>query len=107
MKLTQLRQIIKEEISKTLKEETVNNKYVVEDPEFEDGFFYVDKKKALNYLKQFDSDEVNAKRFMNDDEGWGEFEIYLEDVEQMTDKELEDAMRDALSFYYFSEGGEI
>ena len=87
-------------------EAKVKNKYVVKDEELsdEDGDFYViDKKKALDYLKQFNSKEVDAKQFIKDDEGWGEFEQYLEDVELMTDKELEDSMREELSFYYFSE----
>jgi len=93
-----------------LKENTVNNRYVVKDEELsdEDGNFYViDKKKAFDYLKQFNSEEVDAKQFIKDDEGWGEFEQYLEDVEQMSDKELEDSMRQDLSFYYFSKPDEL
>jgi hypothetical protein len=93
-----------------LKENTINNKYVVKDEELsdEDGDFYViDLQKAFEYLKQFNSKEVDAKQFLKDDEGWGEFEQYLEDVEQMSDKELEDAMRQEMSFYYFSDGDSI
>jgi len=93
-----------------LKENTINNKYVVKDEELsdEDGDFYViDLQKAFEYLKQFNSKEVDAKQFLKDDEGWGEFEQYLEDVEQMSDKELEDAMRQEMSFYYFSKPDEI
>jgi len=93
-----------------LKENTVNNKYVVKDEELsdEDGDFYtIDLQKAFEYLKQFNSKEVDAKQFLKDDEGWGEFEQYLEDVEQMSDKELEDAMRQEMSFYYFSKPDEI
>ena len=93
-----------------LKENTINNKYVVKDEELsdEDGDFYViDLQKAFEYLKQFNSKEVDAKQFLKDDEGWGEFEQYLEDVELMSDKELEDAMRQEMSFYYFSDGDSI
>ena len=42
------------------------------------------------------------KQFIKDDEGWGEFEQYLDNVEQMSDKELEDAMREEMSMYFFS-----
>jgi hypothetical protein len=86
-----------------LKENIINNKYVIED----DGFYMIDPKKAFEYLKQFNSEEVDAKQFIKDDEGWGEFEQYLEDVELMSDKELEDAMRQEMSFYYFSDGDSI
>lgn len=86
--------------------EMVNNRYVVKDEEDED-FYFIDKQKALDYLSQFDSEEVDAKQFIDDDEGWGEFEQYLEDVEQMTDEELEDAMRQEMSFYYYSNGDSI
>ena len=97
-----------------LLKEAVNNKYVVKDEELsdEDGDFYViDQKKAFEYLKQFNSKEVSAEQFINDDEGWGEFEQYLyldeEGVEQMSDKELEDAMRQEMSYYFFSNPDEI
>ena len=86
-----------------LKENIINNKYVIED----DGFYMIDPKKAFEYLKQFNSKEVDAKQFIKDDEGWGEFEQYLEDVELMSDKELENAMRQEMSFYYFSDGDSI
>lgn len=103
MKKSELRQIIKEEIKRVLKENMINNKYVAKD----EDFYYIDKQKALNYLSQFDSEEVDANQFINDDEGWGEFEQYLEDVEQMTDQELEDVMRQEMSFYYYSDGDSI
>ena len=93
-----------------LKENTINNKYVVKDEELSDGdgdFYVIDLQKAFEYLKQFNSKEVDAKQFLKDDEGWGEFEQYLEDVELMSDKELEDAMRQEMSFYYFSDGDSI
>ena len=93
-----------------LKENTINNKYVVKDEELsdEDGDFYrIDLQKALDYLSQFNNEEVDAEQFINDDEGWGEFEQYLMNVEQMPDKELEDAMRQEMSFYYYSDGDSI
>jgi hypothetical protein len=93
-----------------INESNVNNSYVVKDEELsdEDGDFYViDKQKALDYLSQFDSEDINAEQFINDDEGWGEFEQYLEDVEQMTDKEIEDSMRQEMSYYFFSKPDEI
>ncbi len=91
-------------------ENNINNKYVVKDEEESDeeyNFYYIDKQKALNYLSQFNNEEVDAEQFINDDEGWGEFEQYIEDVEQRTDKELENAMRSEMSFYYFSDGDSI
>ena len=93
-----------------LNENQVNNKYVFKDEEMSDeygDFYAIDKKKAFEYLKQFNNSEVNAKQFIKDDEGWGEFEQYLEDVEQMSDKELEDAMRQEMSYYFFSNPDEI
>ncbi len=89
-----------------LKENTVNNKYVVKDEELSDSygdFYRIDTQKALDYLSQFDNEDVDAEAFINDDEGWGEFEQYLEDVEQMSDEELEDAMRSEMSMYFFSD----
>ena len=54
---------------KLLKENTINNKYVVKD-EDEDGDFYrIDLQKALDYLSQFNNEEVDAEQFINDDEG--------------------------------------
>ena len=93
-----------------LNENQVNNKYVFKDEEMsdEDGDFYaIDQKKALDYLSQFDNEDVDAEAFIKDDEGWGEFEQYLEDVELMSDKELEDAMREDMSMYFFSKPDEI
>ena len=93
-----------------LKENTVNNKYVVKDEELSDSygdFYRIDTQKALDYLSQFDNEDVDAEAFIDDDEGWGEFEQYLEDVEQMSDKELEDAMREEMSMYFFSNPNEL
>lgn len=93
-----------------LKENQVNNKYVVKDEELSDAygdFYTIDQKKAFEYLKQFNNSEVSAKQFIKDDEGWGEFEQYLDDVEQMSDEELEDAMRQEMSYYFFSKPDEI
>jgi len=111
MKLNQLRQLIREEIKSVVKEGKIKNKYVVKDEDGGDedyGFYTIDKNKALEYLKQFDKrGSVNAKQFIKDDEGWGEFEQYLEDVEKMSDKQLEKAMREEMSMYFFSDPDEI
>jgi len=93
-----------------LDEGKVKNQYVVKDEEESDeygDFYVIDKKKAFEYLKQFNSKEASAKQFIKDDEGWGEFEQYLEDVEKMSDKELEDAMREDMSMYFFSNPDEL
>lgn len=93
---------------KEQQENVINNSYVIKDEEITDFDFYtIDKNKAFNYLKQFDNEYIDAKQFIQDDEGWGEFEQYLEDINQMSDKELEDAMRQDLSYYYFSRPNEI
>lgn len=88
----------------------VNNSYVVKDEELSDkdgDFYFIDKQKAYDYLSQFDNDDVDAEQFIGDDEGWGEFEQYLEDVESMSNEELEEAMRQEMSYYYFSKPDEI
>ena len=93
-----------------LLKESVNNKYVVKDEEDSDDeydFYFIDKQKALDYLSQFNNKEIDAEQFIDDDEGWGEFISSLVDVEQMADKELEDAMRQEMSFYYYSDGDSI
>jgi hypothetical protein len=93
-----------------LDEGKVKNQYVVKDEEESDeygDFYSIDKKKAFEYLKQFNSKEVSAKQFIKDDEGWGEFEQYLEDVELMSDKQLEKAMREEMSIYFFSDSDEL
>ena len=110
------KQIISEEFKRmqklagVLNEGEVNNTYVFKDDEMSDDeydFYTIDKKKAFEYLKQFNNSEVSAKKFIKDDEGWGEFEEYLEDVEQMSDEELEKAMREEMSMYFFSKPDEI
>jgi hypothetical protein len=81
----------------------VNNSYVVKDEEFSDeygDFYAIDKQKALDYLSQFNDNDIDAETFIDDDEGWGEFEQYLENVEQMTDEELEEAMENEMNHYY-------
>jgi hypothetical protein len=93
-----------------LTEGKIKNQYVVKDEEESDeygDFYVIDKKKAFEYLKQFNSKEASAKQFIKDDEGWGEFEQYLEDVEKMSDKELEAAMREDMSMYFFSNPDEL
>jgi hypothetical protein len=102
--------ITESEYKAKLDENQVNNKYVVKDEELsdEDGDFYIiDRQKALDYLSQFDNEDINAETFIDDDEGWGEFEQYLEDVEGMSDEELEDAMRKEMSMYFFSDEDSI
>ena len=94
------------------KKETVKikNKYVVKDEEVsdeDDDFYYIDTDKALEYLSQFNNEEVDAYGFINDDEGWGEFTSNIEDVEEMSDEELEDTMRQEMSYYFFSKPDEI
>ena len=99
-----------EYVKALLRENQVNNKYVVKDEKLSDedyGFYYIDQQKAFDYLKQFNNSEVSAKQFIKDDEGWGEFEQYLDNIEQMSDKELEDAMRQEMSYYFFSQPDEI
>jgi len=86
-----------------MNEDKIKNQYVIED----DGFYMIDPKKAFEYLKQFNSKEVSAKQFIKDEEGFEEFESNLDDVEQMTDQEIEKAMKEELSFYYFSKPDEI
>ncbi len=54
-----------------LKENTVNNKYVVKDEELSDSygdFYRIDTQKALDYLSQFDNEDVDAEAFIDDDE---------------------------------------
>jgi len=88
----------------------INNKYVIKDKEFSDDygdFYAIDKQKALKYLSQFNNKDVDAGQFINDDEGWGEFEQYLKNVESMSNEDLEDAMRSEMSFYYFSNPDEL
>ena len=88
----------------------INNKYVVKDEELSDDsgdFYVIDKQKALKYLSQFDNEDIDAGQFISDDEGWGEFEQYLEDVEKISNEDLEDAMRESMSYYYFSRPDEI
>ncbi len=106
MKKLELRQIIKEEIQKLLKEETkadknknIKNKYVIYKgkDEFGDDNYVIDKKKAIEYLSQFDKD---AKVYVKDDEGWGEFEQYIDDKERLTDKQLEKEMRMDMKRYF-------
>ena len=88
-----------------INENQINNKYVVKDEELSDkygDFYTIDVDKALGYLSQFNSEDVNAEVFIDDDEGWGEFVQYLDDVEQMSDEKLEDEMRKEMSMYFFS-----
>ena len=99
-----------QKLAGVLNENKINNKYVVKDKEFSDDsgdFYVIDKQKALKYLSQFDNEDIDAGQFISNDEGWGEYEQYLENVEQMSDKEIEDSMRSEMSYYYFSRPDEI
>jgi hypothetical protein len=102
--------ITESEYKAKLDENQVNNKYVVKDEELsnkDEDFYTIDLDKALDYLSQFDNEDINAEAFIYDDEGWGEFEQYLEDVEEMSNEELEDAMRKEMSMYFFSDEDSI
>jgi hypothetical protein len=103
------KQILSEEFRKMQKiagiiaESEVNNSYVVKDGDF----YTIDQQKAYDYLSQFDDDDVDAETFIDDDEGWGEFEQYIDNVEELTDEELEKQMREEMSIYFFSNSDEI
>jgi len=100
MKTSELKQLIKEEISKVLTENKVKNQYVVKDEELSDkdgDFYYIDEKKALAYLKQFNK---SAGRYIRDEEGFGEFSTSIDNVEKMTDKQLEKDMREDMDLYF-------
>ena len=74
------------------------NSYVKKD---EEGWF-LDSEEITNYLNQFDSEGVNVDLFMGDDYGFGGEDMMLGDVENMTDEEIEQAARQAMSYYFFS-----
>jgi hypothetical protein len=83
-----------------LDENKIKNQYVVKDEEFSDAdgdFYYIDEKKALTYLKQFNK---SAGRYIRDEEGFGEFSTSIDNVEKMTDKQLEREMRDDMELYF-------
>ena len=112
LRMQMLAGLITEDQYKTkINENQINNKYVVKDEElsdeYGDDFYVIDKQKAYNYLSQFDGVGVDAENFIREDEGWGEFEQYIDNVEQMTDEELEDAMREEMSMYFFSNPDEL
>ena len=100
MKVSELKQLIKEEISKVLAENKVKNQYVVKDEELSDAdgdFYYINEKKALAYLKQFNK---SAGRYIKDEEGFGEFSTSIDNVEKMTDKQLEKDMKNDMELYF-------
>jgi len=87
---------------------TLKNKYIIKYKEGEDELYMIDNQKALDYLKQFNSSKINANAFFKDNEGWVEFvNNSLEGVENMTDKELETAMRTDMIGYYSSQPDKI
>lgn len=82
----------------------IKNKYVKR----KDDTFYIDKNKALEYLQQFNNDEVDAEWFINDSEGLSESELNgLEEPEKMNNEEMEDFLRMEMSYYYFSDSDSI
>lgn len=84
----------------------VKNKYLKQD---ENGI-YIDKNEALKYLSQFDDeeDEISARVFIKDDEGWGEFESNIEgNMLEISENQLEEMMKEAMSFYFYSDGDSI
>lgn len=111
MKKSQLRQLIKEVIGEVNEVKTPKSKYVYDsseeigEPKGSGEFFSINKKLILQYLKQFNSDDVSAKHFLNDEEGYDE--SYYEHLEDWSDKEVEDAVRQDMSYYYFSKPDEI
>ena len=88
-----------------LNENKVNNLYMVYDKELSDkdkDVYGFSKQMAFYYLKKFNNDKVNARQFLKDDKVWNNFIKNLNNVEQMSDKELEDAMRSEMSMYFFN-----
>ena len=98
MRKSELRQIIREEIKRTINEIGINNKYVI----VAGGSYKINTKEASKYLKQFNDEdkEIDAVRFISDRD-WKEFETLLSNIENMSEKELEDEMRKAMSYYYY------
>lgn len=82
-----------------------NQKHSYLEKEGDDVF--INYEKALQYLKQFDDDEISAEVFMGDEEGWGDFQDNIENLENMNDIEIENALKQAMSFYFFSDGDSI
>lgn len=110
------KQILSEEFQRFQKLAGITNENTGENTEIKNSYVDYDKtndlymingQKAYEYLSQFDSDDVDSDDFMDSDDGWGEFEQYLEDMETMSDEEIEDAMRQEMSMYFFSEPDEI
>jgi thioredoxin reductase len=101
LKMQKLAGLITESQIKTiLNENKVKNQYVVKDEELSDAdgdFYYIDEKKALTYLKQFNK---SAGRYIRDEEGFGEFSTSIDNVQKMTDKQLERDMRDDMELYF-------
>jgi tRNA G18 (ribose-2'-O)-methylase SpoU len=92
--------------------ESSKNSYSVRDEESND--YYIDKNKAIEYLSQFNNEEINAEVFVNDDKAWSTFEETLNNttdplfsVEKISDEELEKLMKQEMSYYFFSKPDEI
>jgi len=118
MKIHELRGLIREEVRRVINENKVRNSYAIQSPNHE-GYYSIDKKKALTYLSKFNDKKawtergtgIDAKKFMDPRTllGWdSSFEEYpLEDVEKMTNKQIEKLMRDEMSLYYFGMENQI
>jgi len=72
-----------------------------EDPEF----FMLDHEKAEEYLSQFNNDEIDAQQFLDDDES--SEDLFIDGIEEMSNEEVEEMLRQAMSFYYYSDGDSI
>ena len=84
---------------------TAKNKYSY-NPEPEDPeFFMLDYKKAKEYLSQFNNDDIDAASFLDDDESFEDLNIF--GIEEMTDEEVETELRQAMSYYYYSDPDSI
>jgi hypothetical protein len=89
---------------KLLKESTSNNYSYNPEPE-DPEFFMLDPKKAEEYLSQFNNDEIDAESFLDDDES--SEDLFIDGIEEMSNEEVEEILRQAMSFYYFSDGDSI
>ena len=89
-----------------VKNDYINNHYVVKDDE--DDYYFINPQKAEQYLSQFDSDEINAEGFIDDNEGFnGEDLSGIMDVETLSNDEIEGALKQAMSYYFFSDPDSI
>jgi hypothetical protein len=91
----------------------VTNKYITIEVEEGDEFPMLNKEAITNYLKSvIDPEEIeNVDIFMNDDEGFEESSTYFfdsdEDPATTTEKEVEDWVKQEMSYYLFSKPDEF